>query len=45
MTPEYQEIIAATPHVKRKTPKAVWIILFILVGVLAVSIFIATLQG
>lgn len=45
MSPKYQAIIAATPHVKRKTAKAVWIILFILVGVLAVSIFMATRQG
>jgi len=35
---EYQRIIAATPHVKYKTPLFVWIILFVLLGILAIAI-------
>ncbi len=31
MTPEYQRIIAATPHVKRKTSIVVWILLVLLI--------------
>lgn len=38
MTPEYQDIIAATPHVKNKTSRAVWILLAVLLVVLAISI-------
>ncbi|MES2474763.1 MAG: hypothetical protein V4640_03205 [Verrucomicrobiota bacterium] len=33
-SPEYKEIIAATPHIKYRTPKIVWIILGILVLIL-----------
>ena len=39
MTPEYQRIIAATPHVKRKTSVVVWVLLIllliILIGIIA----------
>jgi len=39
MTPEYQRIIAATPHVKRKTSVVAWVLLIlfiiILIGVIA----------
>jgi hypothetical protein len=38
MTPEYRDIIAATPHVKNKTSRAVWILLAVLIVVLIVSI-------
>ena len=40
MTPEYQPIIAATPHVKYKTPLVVWIVLVVLILVL-VSIWVS----
>ncbi len=33
-TPEYQQIIAATPHIKRKTSIVVWILLAVLLLVL-----------
>ncbi len=34
----YKEIIAATPHVKYKTPKAVWIILAVVVAIIGIGI-------
>ena len=38
-TPEYQRIVAATPHVKRKTPVVAWVLLIlfviILIGIIA----------
>ncbi|MCF7785717.1 MAG: hypothetical protein K9N47_06320 [Prosthecobacter sp.] len=41
MTPEYQRIIAATPHVKRKTSVVVWVILIaliiLLIGIIAAN--------
>ncbi|MDI1315312.1 hypothetical protein [Prosthecobacter sp.] len=43
MTPEYQQIIAATPHVKRKTSIVVWVILIVLllvlIGIIAANSF------
>ena len=39
MTPEYHRIIAATPHVKRKTSVVTWVLLtlfiIILIGIIA----------
>ncbi|MDB6003819.1 MAG: hypothetical protein JWR15_806 [Prosthecobacter sp.] len=37
-TPEYQRIMAATPHVKRKTSMVVWVILLLLLLILVGSI-------
>jgi hypothetical protein len=37
-SPEYKEIIAATPHIKYRTPKIVWIILGIIVLIVALGI-------
>jgi len=34
LTPEYQQIIAATPHVKRKTSIVVWVLLIVLLIIL-----------
>ena len=34
MTPEYQRIIAATPHVKRKTSMVTWVLLILLIVIL-----------
>lgn len=36
--PEYQEIMRATPHVKHKTSKIVWVFLILLVGVFVFAI-------
>lgn len=36
LTPEYHQIIATTPHVKRKTSKAAWIVLLAIIGLLVV---------
>lgn len=38
MTPEYRQIIAATPHVKNKTSRAAWIVLLVLLAVLALAL-------
>jgi hypothetical protein len=38
MTPEYQQVIAATPHVKRKTSVVVWVLLILLLIILIGSI-------
>lgn len=46
MTPEYQEIIAATPYVKNKTSRAVWIILGVLIVVLIlVVVWVASVES
>ncbi len=37
-TPEYQRIIAATPHVKRKTSVVAWVVLIVLLLILIGSI-------
>jgi hypothetical protein len=41
LTPEYQRIIAATPHVKQKTSIVVWVLLIlllvILIGIIAAA--------
>lgn len=34
----YQEIIAATPHIKHRTSKAVWIVLGIVLAVIVLGI-------
>jgi hypothetical protein len=43
MAPEYQRIIAATPHVKRKTSVVVWVVLIVLlillIGIIAANSF------
>lgn len=39
LTDEYKAIIATTPQVKRKTSKVVWVLLFVLLSVLAMSVF------
>lgn len=43
MTPEYRRIIAATPHIKRKTSIFVWVLLVllivVLIGVIASAIY------
>jgi hypothetical protein len=39
LSPEYEEIVAATPHIKQKTSILVWIFLVLIIGiVLAVAI-------
>lgn len=43
MSPEYQQIIAATPHVKRKTSRALLIVLLVLVLVLLFVGFVVPL--
>ncbi len=44
MKPDYQRIIAATPHVKYKTPLLVWILLALVIAVVIVGIYLGT-QG
>lgn len=44
MTPEYRRIIGLTPHIRRKTSVAVWVLLAVLVLVLVGIIVSATLQ-
>ncbi|MCB1277094.1 hypothetical protein [Prosthecobacter sp.] len=44
MTPEYKEIIAATPHVKRKTSIVVWVLLILLLIIL-IGIIAAVTMG
>ena len=41
LTHEYQEIIAATPHIKLKTSIIVWILLAILLLIFVVGVFMA----
>jgi hypothetical protein len=41
----YKEIIAATPHVKYKTSKVVWIILAVVIAVIGFSIVALVLAG
>lgn len=38
LSSEYQQVVAATPHIKRKTSIVVWILLALLLGVLALAI-------
>jgi hypothetical protein len=44
-SPEYQEVIAATPHIKYKTPRVVWIILGVLVLIVALAIAAIAIGG
>jgi hypothetical protein len=44
LSPEYAEIVAATPHIKRKTSIVVWIFLVLLLG-LFVLLIAAALNG
>jgi len=44
LSPEYQRIIAATPHVKYKTSKVIWVILIVLVIVLIGIGFVSSLR-
>ncbi|MDZ4405582.1 hypothetical protein [Prosthecobacter sp.] len=44
MTPEYKEIIAATPHVKRKTSVVTWVLLILLIIVLIGVIAAVTIK-
>jgi len=37
--PGYRDIVAATPHVKYRTPILVWIVLAVLLGVLVLAVF------
>ncbi len=45
MTPEYKEIIAATPHVKRKTSMVLKVILIVLLLVLLGSVLMAVISS
>ncbi len=40
-TPEYQRIIAATPHVKRETSMVAWVVLILLIILLLIGIITA----
>jgi hypothetical protein len=44
-TPEYQNVIAATPHVKYKTSILVWIILGIIVLAVAAAVVLPLIRG
>ncbi|TWT37296.1 hypothetical protein KOR34_22440 [Posidoniimonas corsicana] len=37
-TPDYQQVIAATPHIRYQTSKWVWILLAVLVGLMLLAI-------
>jgi hypothetical protein len=43
--PEYQQVIAATPHVKYKVSIVVWIFLALLIGLLVVGLGVAVIGG
>ncbi|MEM1304548.1 MAG: hypothetical protein AAGG46_06610 [Planctomycetota bacterium] len=45
LTPEYQEIVAATPHIKRKTSLLVWIFLILLLVLVGVGVLAAVFGG
>jgi len=44
-SPQYKEIVQATPHIRYKTSIIVWILLFILLGVIASGIIAALVSG
>jgi uncharacterized membrane protein (DUF485 family) len=44
-SPQYKEIVQATPHIRYKTSVIVWILLFILVGLIAFGIIAAMVSG
>ncbi len=44
-TAEYQDVIAATPHIKYKTSRLVWIVLGIIILLVAAVILIAIIGG
>ncbi len=43
-SPEYQQIIAATPHIKYKTPVIIWILLAILIALFAIGLLAGLLS-
>jgi len=44
-SPQYKEILQATPHIRYKTSIIVWILLFILVGLIAFGIIATLVSG
>ena len=44
-SPQYKEIVQATPHIRYKTSIIVWILLFILLGLIAFGIIAALVSG
>ncbi|MFM7517944.1 MAG: hypothetical protein ACKO3V_13460 [Pirellula sp.] len=44
-SPQYKEIVQATPHIRYKTSIVVWILLFILLGLVAFGIIAALVSG
>jgi len=44
-SPEYQDVIAATPHVKQKTSIVVWIILALLLAFIVITIGVMMIGG
>lgn len=41
MSPEYRQVVAATPHIKYQTPVWVWIFLIVLVGIFIFAIAVS----
>ena len=44
-SPQYKEIVQATPHIRYKTSIIVWILLFILLGLIAFGIIATLVSG
>jgi hypothetical protein len=44
-SPQYKEIVQATPHIRYKTSIIVWILLFLLLGLIAFGIIAAAMGG
>lgn len=44
-SPQYKEIVQATPHIRYKTSMIVWILLFILLGLIAFGIIATLVSG
>jgi hypothetical protein len=44
-SPQYKEIVQATPHIRYKTSIIVWILLFLLLGLIALGIIAVSIGG